>query len=238
LRRAEGGTASGNPPVRCHQTVISEAWRRRTRGDIELQTRIGVATGLVVIGEIGTGTPAAERSASGETPNLAARLQAQAQPGEIVLADDTRNLVGDSFVLESLGLLDLKGFAEPMQAWRLVGERSVATRFEAQHMQGRVDFIGRDSELALLLERWALARDGEGQFVLLSGEAGIGKSRICQVLRERLASEPTATVLLQCSRYFSSRAPYPVVQSDCSWPPMPVCVCTRTDPSKPVHSAI
>ena len=198
--------------VRSALSIVKALDARRARGDIELQTRIGIATGLVVIGEIGTGTAAAERSASGETPNLAARLQAQAQPGEIVLADDTRKLVGDSFVLESLGLLDLKGFAAPVEAWRMVGERGVATRFEAQHMQGLVEFIGRDSEVALLLERWALARDGEGQVVLLSGEAGIGKSRICQVLRERLAGESMGTVLLQCSPYFSSSALYPVVQ--------------------------
>ena len=198
--------------VRSALSIVKALDARRARGDIELQTRIGVATGLVVIGEIGTGTAAAEYSASGETPNLAARLQAQAQPGEIVLADDTRKLVGDSFVLESLGLLDLKGFAEPVEAWRMVGEHSVATRFEAQHMQGLVEFIGRDSEVALLLERGALARDGEGQVVLLSGEAGIGKSRICQVLRERLAGESVATVLLQCSPYFSSSALYPIVQ--------------------------
>jgi class 3 adenylate cyclase/tetratricopeptide (TPR) repeat protein len=193
-------------------SIIKALDARRARGDIELKTRIGVATGLVVVGEIGTGTAAAERSASGETPNLAARLQAQAQPGEIVLADETRKLVGDSFVLESLGRLALKGFAEPVEVWRVVGEHRVATRFEAQHMRGLVEFIGRDSELALLLERWALARDGEGQVVLLSGEAGIGKSRICQVLRERLPSDSVATVLLQCSPYFSSSALYPVVQ--------------------------
>jgi class 3 adenylate cyclase/tetratricopeptide (TPR) repeat protein len=198
--------------VRSALSIVKALDVRRARGDIELQTRIGVATGLVVIGEIGTGTAAAEHSASGETPNLAARLQAQAQPGEIVLADDTRKLVGDSFVLESLGMLDLKGFAAPIEAWRIVGERRVATRFEAQHMQGLVEFIGRESEIALLLDRWTLARDGEGQVVLLSGEAGIGKSRICQVLRERLAGESVATVLLQCSPYFSSSALYPVGQ--------------------------
>ncbi|MDM0072464.1 AAA family ATPase [Variovorax sp. J31P207] len=198
--------------VRSALSIVKALDARRTRGDIDLQTRIGVATGVVVIGEIGTGTAAAERSASGETPNLAARLQAQAQPGEIVLADDTRKLVGDSFVLESLGRLAFKGFAAPVEAWRVVGEHRVATRFEAQHMRGLVEFIGRDSELALLLERWALARDGEGQVVLLSGEAGIGKSRVCQVLRERLAGESVATVLLQCSPYFCSSALYPIVQ--------------------------
>ena len=185
---------------------------RAAGGEIALQTRIGIATGLVVVSEIGVGTSAAEQSASGETPNLAARLQAQARPGEIVLSGETRKLLGQAFVLESLGPLELKGFGIPIEAWRVVGERRVATRFEAQHMQGLVDFIGRDSEIALLLERWSLAREGEGQVVLLSGEAGIGKSRICQTLRERLASDSIATVLLQCSPFFSSSALYPIVQ--------------------------
>jgi class 3 adenylate cyclase len=198
--------------VRSAMSIVKALAARRVLGDIELQTRIGVATGLVVIGQIGAGTAAAEHSASGETPNLAARLQEQARPGEIVLADDTRKLVGDSFVLESLGMLDLKGFAEPVETWRLIREQRVATRFEAQHMQGLVEFIGRESEVALLLERWALARDGEGQVVVLSGEAGIGKSRICQVLRERLVGESVATVLLQCSPYFCNSALYPIVQ--------------------------
>jgi class 3 adenylate cyclase len=181
-------------------------------GEVVLQARIGIATGLVVVGEVGAGTAAAEHAASGETPNLAARLQAQARPGEIVVSAKTRELLGQTFALESLGRLDLKGFTAPIEAWRVVNEHRAATRFEAQHMQGLVDFIGRDSEVALLLERWALARDGEGQVVLLSGEAGIGKSRICQVLREHLAGESVATVLLQCSPYFCSSALYPVVQ--------------------------
>ena len=198
--------------VRSALNLLKALHARRTRGDPELQSRIGIATGLVVVGEIGAGTAAAERSASGETPNLAARLQAQAQPGEIVVSDDTRRLVGEAFVIESLGRLNLKGFTVPVEAWRVVGERSVETRFEAQHMQGLVEFIGRDSEVALLLDRWALARDGEGQVVLLSGEAGIGKSRICQTLRERLAGASVTTVLLQCSPYFSNSALYPVVQ--------------------------
>ena len=206
--------------VRAGLGIIKALETQRLHGETQLQTRIGIATGRVVIGEIGAGTPAAERSASGETPNLAARLQGQARPGEIVLADDTRKLLGESFALESLGRLDLKGFAAPLQVWRVLGERNAATRFEAQHMQGLVEFVGRDSELALLLERWALARDGEGQAVLLSGEAGIGKSRICQTLRDHLrdhsrdhpAGEAAATVLLQCSPYFSSSALYPIAQ--------------------------
>ncbi len=184
----------------------------RPQGGLELQTRIGIATGLVVVGEIGTGTAAVEQTASGETPNLAARLQAQAAPGEIVLAAETRHLVGALFELEPTGALQLKGFAAPVEAWRVRGERSVASRFEAQHESELIDFIGRASEVSLLLERWGQARDGEGQVVLLSGEAGIGKSRICQTLRERLAGERHATVLLQCSPYHRNSALYPVLQ--------------------------
>jgi len=182
------------------------------QGEARLQTRIGVATGLVVVGEIGAGTAAAEQTASGETPNLAARLQALAAPGEIVLSEETRRLLGASFDLEPTGPLQLKGFAAPVEAWRVRGERSVASRFEAQHESELIEFIGRASEVSLLLERWSLARDGEGQVVLLSGEAGIGKSRICQTLRERLAAERHATVLLQCSPYHRSSALYPAVQ--------------------------
>jgi class 3 adenylate cyclase/tetratricopeptide (TPR) repeat protein len=184
----------------------------RPQADARLQTRIGIATGLVVVGEIGTGTAAAEQTASGETPNLAARLQAQAAPGEIVLSDETRRLLGASFELEPTGALALKGFDAPVVAWRVRGERSVASRFEAQHESALVDFVGRGSEVSLLLERWGLARDGEGQVVLLSGEAGIGKSRISQTLRERLAAERHATVLLQCSPYHSNSALYPLVR--------------------------
>ena len=199
--------------ARAVRAALSVLATLRARGSgIVLQARVGIATGQVVVGEIGAGTAAAEHTASGETPNLAARLQAQASPGEIVVSAETRELLGRAFALESLGRLDLKGFTAPIEAWRVVGEQRVATRFEAQYMQGLVAFVGRDSEIALLLERWALAREGEGQAVLLSGEAGLGKSRVCQSLRERLADESVATVLLQCSPYFSSSALYPIVQ--------------------------
>ena len=198
--------------VRAAFVVVHEVAALQLPGDVALQTRIGIATGLVVVGEIGTGTPAAERSASGETPNLAARLQALAGPGEVVLSEQTRRLLGGSFELQSLGRLELKGFPLPVEAWRVLGERAVASRFEAQHEREVTALIGRDSEVALLLDRWSMAREAEGQVLLLSGEAGIGKSRICQALRERLAGEPHATVLLQCSPYFNGSALYPVVQ--------------------------
>ncbi len=179
---------------------------------VALQTRIGIATGLVVVGEIGTGTAAVEQTASGETPNLAARLQACAAPGEIVVSNETRALAGASFEFESTGELTLKGFNAPVQAWRVRGERSVASRFAAQHESELVEFVGRSSEVSLLLERWQQACDGEGQVVLLTGEAGIGKSRICQTLRDRFADQRHATALLQCSPYHTSSAMHPLVQ--------------------------
>ena len=198
--------------VRASLEVIAALAALKLQNGLALQTRIGIATGRVVVGAIGEGTPAAEQSASGETPNLAARLQAVAAPGEIVVSEPTRMLLGAAFVLQALGPFSLKGFAEPVPAWRVQGERGHASRFEAQHERELNAIIGRDSELALLLERWALARDGEAQVVLLSGEAGIGKSRIAQALRERLAAEPHTAVLLQCSPYFSGSALHPVVQ--------------------------
>lgn len=202
-----------NRAVHAALAVLGAVGVLPAQGSTRLQTRIGIATGLVVVvGEVGSGTAAAEQTASGETPNLAARLQAHAAPGEIVLSDETRRLVGAAFELDPLGPLELKGFAAPVPAWRVRGERSVASRFEAQHESALVEFVGRASEVALLLERWQLAREGEGQVVLLSGEAGIGKSRIVQTLRERLAGEPHATVLMQCSPYHRNSALYPLVQ--------------------------
>ena len=130
-----------------------------------------------------------------------------------MIADDTRKLVGESFVLESLGRLDLKGFAAPLQAWRVLGERTVADALRGPaHARAGRNSSAATTRSRCCCERWALARDGEGQAVLLSGEAGIGKSRICQTLRDQLAGETAATVLLQCSPYFSSSALYPVVQ--------------------------
>ena len=177
-----------------------------------LRTRIGIATGLVVVSDIGIGTSAAERSASGETPNLAARLQAVANPGEIVVSDETRRLVGATFDLEPLPGLELKGFAAAVRAWRVLGERALATRFEAQHAHALTRLVGRDSELALLMERWSMACDGEGQVVLLSGEAGIGKSRIGQALREQVSAGTSTVLVWQCSPFAISTALYPAAQ--------------------------
>jgi hypothetical protein len=152
-----------------------------------LQTRLGIATGLVVVGDlIGSGA-AQEQTVVGETPNLAARLQGVAEPNTVVIAEGTRKLLGNLFDLQDLGARDLKGIAEPVRAWTALRPASVESRFEALHAPGLTE---REEELELLLRRWSKAKTGEGQVVLLSGEAGIGKSRLTAALLERLMSEP------------------------------------------------
>jgi tetratricopeptide (TPR) repeat protein len=177
-----------------------------------VQARIGIATGLVVVGEIiGTGT-AQERTIVGETPNLAARLQALAGPDTILVSEATQNLLRGLFELEHTGEHELKGFGRPVPAWRVRGEASVESRFAAIRAGGNLPLIGRAHEMGLMLERWHLARQGEGQIVTVIGEAGIGKSRSIEALQEALASEPHARINLQCSPYHSDNALYPVIQ--------------------------
>ena len=168
-----------------------------------LQTRVGIATGLVVVGDlIGSGA-SQEQAIVGETPNLAARLQGVAEPNSVVIAESTRKLVGNLFELEDLGAQDLKGIAGPVRAWAALRPASVESRFEAMHASGLTELVGREEELELLLRRWSKAKTGEGQVVLLSGEPGIGKSRLTAALLERLASGTAhaPTVLLLPSAY-------------------------------------
>jgi class 3 adenylate cyclase len=139
-----------------------------------LQTRVGIATGLVVVGDlIGSGA-SQEQAIVGETPNLAARLQGVAEPNSVVIAESTRKLVGNLFELEDLGAQDLKGIAGPVRAWTALRPASVESRFDALHASGLTELVGREEELELLLRRWSKAKTGEGQVVLFSGEAGIG----------------------------------------------------------------
>ena len=176
-----------------------------------LQTRVGIATGLVVVGDlIGSGA-SQEQAIVGETPNLAARLQGIAEPNSVVVAESTRRLVGDLFELDDLGAKCLKGIARPVRAWAARRESSAEGRFEAFHASGLTELVGREEELDLLLRRWSKAKTGEGQVVLLSGEAGIGKSRLTAALLERLASEPHTRLRYFCSPQHTDSAFYPII---------------------------
>jgi class 3 adenylate cyclase len=174
-----------------------------------LQVRIGVATGLIVVGDpVGSGE-AQERGVVGETPNLAARLQGIAAPNTVVIAEGTRQLLGNLFELEDLGPKDLKGIAGSARARAVLRASSVESRFEAMHATGLTALVGRGEETELLLRRWARAKTGEGQVVLIGGEAGIGKSRLTAALLERVASEPHPCLRYFCSPHHQDIALYP-----------------------------
>jgi class 3 adenylate cyclase len=176
-----------------------------------LQARVGIATGLVVVGELIGSGETQERGIVGETPNLAARLQGLAEPNSVVIAESTRKLLGTLFELEDLGVRDLKGIARPVRAWAALRPSEVESRFEALHASGLTELVGRDEELELLLRRWSKAKTGDGQVVLLSGEAGIGKSRLTVALLERLAGEPNTRLRYFCSPQHTDSALYPVI---------------------------
>ena len=176
-----------------------------------LQTRIGIATGLVVVGDlIGSGA-SQEQAIVGETPNLAARLQGIAEPNSVVIAESTRKLVGNLFELEDLGAQDLKGISGPVRAWAALRPSSVESRFEAMHASGLTELVGREEEIEILLRRWSKIKTGEGQVVLLSGEAGIGKSRLTAALLERFANEPHTRLRSFCSPQHTDSAFYPII---------------------------
>jgi class 3 adenylate cyclase/tetratricopeptide (TPR) repeat protein len=198
--------------VRAAIGILAEVGGIELPDNTRVQARIGIATGLVVVGEIiGTGS-AQERTIVGETPNLAARLQALAGPDTILVSEATQNLLGGLFELELTGQHELKGFSRAVPAWRVRGEASVESRFAAIRAGRNLPLIGRAHEMGLILERWGLARQGEGQIVTVIGEAGIGKSRSIEALQEAIAGEPHTRINLQCSPYHSDSALYPVIQ--------------------------
>ncbi|MCG8360486.1 MAG: AAA family ATPase, partial [Kiloniellales bacterium] len=184
----------------------------RTPEGQPLAARIGIATGLVVVGDLVGEGASQEEAVVGETPNLAARLQALAEPGQVVIAEATRRLIGGGFDLQDLGRHQLKGLSAPVGAFGVAGEQALESRFEARAGPAIMPMVGRDQELALLLERWAQAKAGEGQGVLLVGEAGIGKSRIGRAVLDAVAEEPHVRICYQCSPYHGDSALWPVTQ--------------------------
>jgi class 3 adenylate cyclase/predicted ATPase len=194
--------------VRAALDIAAAVARLKTRAEEPLSVRIGIATGLVVVGG---GEGLREHTVVGDTPSLAARLQALAEPGTVVVAASTRRLLGDRFRLRNLGLHKVKGIAEPIAAWAVDGVSASQSRFEAIHAAGLTDLIGRQDELDFLLKRQRLAWKGEGQIVLISGEPGIGKSRLAAALEERIADELYTPLRYQCSPYHTNSALYPFI---------------------------
>jgi class 3 adenylate cyclase/predicted ATPase len=197
--------------VRAGLDIIAAVARLETRAGEPLAVRIGIATGLVVIGDLSREGALREHAVVGETPNLAARLQALAEPGTIVVAASTRRLLGDLFRLRELGRHEVKGIAEPVAVWAVEGLSDSESRFDAVRAANLTALIGRDDEINFLLERQRLAWNGEGQIVLISGEPGIGKSHLAAALAERIASEPHTRLRYQCSPYHTNSALRPFI---------------------------
>ena len=186
--------------------------RFREEKDLELAVRIGVHTGLVVAGEMGGGDTVESLAIVGETPNIAARLQEAAEPNTLVISDITATLVQGFFLCEALGGHDLKGMSQPIELSRVLEESGAQTRFEVAAATKLTPLVGREQEVGLLLDRWEQVKEGLGQVVLLSGEAGIGKSRLIEALTERVAEQPHTLRRLRCSAYHQNSALYPVIE--------------------------
>ena len=177
----------------------------------KLQVRVGIATGMVVVGDLTGEGAAREQAVIGETPNLAARLQALAEPGTVLISESTHRLADGHFDFRNLGPVALKGWAEPIPAWQVLGASGVESRFEAQHKTRLTPLIGRDEELELLLRRWQHSKRGEGCVVVLTGQPGIGKSHIALALQERLQAEPHITLRHFCSAHHTNSALHPFI---------------------------
>ena len=178
---------------------------------VRLAVRVGIHTGLVIVGEVGGGSRQ-EQLALGETPNLAARLQGLAAPDTVVVSAATFRLVRGYFTAQELGAHSLKGVTAPVQVYRMLRESAAQSRLDIAGPSGLTPLVGRESEVLLLLERWAHSQDGRGQVVLLSGEAGIGKSRLVEVLRERVIGQGATRMVFRCSPYHQQSALFPVIE--------------------------
>ena len=197
--------------VRAGLALVDVVANLRTDFDEALKVRIGIATGTVVVGDlIGEGA-AQEQAVVGETPNLAARLQAAAEPGTVVISASTRRVTGGLFEYRDLGPVALKGWTESTPAWQVVGASGAASRFEAQHTTRLTPLLGRDDEIEVLSRRWRDATQGEGRVVVLTGEPGIGKSRIALAFQERLQAEPHIRLRYHCSAHHTNSALFPFI---------------------------
>jgi predicted ATPase/class 3 adenylate cyclase len=197
--------------IRCGLSLVGAVPQLNALRADPLEVRVGIATGLVVVGDlIGEGT-AQEQGVVGETPNVAARLQTIAQPGQVVISDGTRRLTGGLFEYRDLGKVALKGLVEPVQAWQVTGPSAVESRFEAQHDTSLTPLVGRDEDMELLLRRWRQAAAGEGRVLLQSGEPGIGKSRLTVALQERLLDEPHTQLRYFCAPHHTDSSFYPFI---------------------------
>ena len=201
---------SAERAVHAGRGIVEAVGRLTPRSGHRLAVRVGIATGIVVIAANVAPDGASELSVSGDTPNLAARLQSLAEPNAVIIADSTRGLTRGTFRYTDLGSHRLKGIPDPVRAWQVVGE-GAASRFEAAHVTGLSQFVGREQEVALLHSRWEQAVSGEGQAVFLCGEAGIGKSRIAEQLRQRLQDSDHVRIRYQCSPFHVSSALQPVI---------------------------
>src|SRR6266404_5755807 len=197
--------------VRAGLDIIAAVARLETRAGEPLSVRIGIATGLVVVGDRGGEGKLREHAVVGDAPNLAARLQTLVEPNTVVIAESTRRLLGDLFLLRDLGQHELKGIGEPAGAWAVEGLSPSESRFKAVRQAGRADLIDRKTEMDFLLERQRLAWNGEGQIILISGEPGIGKSRLAAALADRVARQPHTQFRYQCSPYHANSALHPII---------------------------
>jgi len=196
--------------VRAGLALVDAVAKLDARAGTPLRMRVGIATGLVVVGDsIGEGA-AQEHAVVGETPNLAARLQALAEPNTVIIDHNTRRLLGELFEYRALGLVSIKGFGDPVAVWHVTGASVVDSRFEALRT-ATTPLVGREEEIDLLMRRWQQAKCGDGCVVLISGEPGIGKSRIAQTVLERLSGEPHTTLRLFCSPHHQDSALYPSI---------------------------
>ena len=197
---------SAERAVHAAREIVERISALRPIDDLQMSTRVGIATGEVVIGDL-----EGDESVAGETPNLAARLQNLAKPDSIVISASTRRLINGIFDLESIGKHELKGFAEPLEVWEIKGVLQRTNRFEARHQQRQLSLFGRDEEIATLKTLWQDAKSGKGRVAVISGDAGMGKSHLCEALRQSIADEPHTRLRYFCTPFHQNSVLFPVI---------------------------